>query len=231
MKKKTRVLLCEDDPNLGTLLSEYLIAKGFETDLATDGAEGLKLFKRNTYDFLIFDVMMPVKDGFTLAREIREEDRHTPILFLTAKSMKEDTLQGFDAGGDDYMTKPFSMEELLVRMNAILRRTAVLPADPDSAQEFRIGKYQFDYNKQRLMLNDEETKLTTKENELLYLLCKNKNGVMERSLALKAIWGDDNYFNGRSMDVYIAKLRKHLRMDPSVEIINVHGRGFKLLDT
>jgi DNA-binding response OmpR family regulator len=230
MKKKTRVLLCEDDPNLGTLLSEYLIAKGFETDLATDGAEGLKLFKRNTYDFLIFDVMMPVKDGFTLAREIREEDRHTPILFLTAKSMKEDTLQGFDAGGDDYMTKPFSMEELLVRMNAILRRTAVLPADPDSAQEFRIGKYQFDYNKQRLMLNDEETKLTTKENELLYLLCKNKNGVMERSLALKAIWGDDNYFNGRSMDVYIAKLRKHLRMDPSVEIINVHGRGFKLLD-
>ncbi|MFN8700361.1 MAG: response regulator transcription factor [Flavobacteriales bacterium] len=230
MKKKTRVLLCEDDPNLGTLLSEYLIAKGFETDLATDGAEGLKLFKRNTYDFLILDVMMPVKDGFTLAREIREEDRHTPILFLTAKSMKEDTLQGFDAGGDDYMTKPFSMEELLVRMNAILRRTAVLPADPDSAQEFRIGKYQFDYNKQRLMLNDEETKLTTKENELLYLLCKNKNGVMERSLALKAIWGDDNYFNGRSMDVYIAKLRKHLRMDPSVEIINVHGRGFKLLD-
>jgi DNA-binding response OmpR family regulator len=230
MKKKTRVLLCEDDPNLGTLLSEYLIAKGFESDLATDGAEGLKLFKRNTYDFLILDVMMPVKDGFTLAREIREEDRHTPILFLTAKSMKEDTLQGFDAGGDDYMTKPFSMEELLVRMNAILRRTAVLPADPDSAQEFRIGKYQFDYNKQRLMLNDEETKLTTKENELLYLLCKNKNGVMERSLALKAIWGDDNYFNGRSMDVYIAKLRKHLRMDPSVEIINVHGRGFKLLD-
>lgn len=222
--------MCEDDPNLGTLLSEYLIAKGFESDLATDGAEGLKLFKRNTYDFLILDVMMPVKDGFTLAREIREEDRHTPILFLTAKSMKEDTLQGFDAGGDDYMTKPFSMEELLVRMNAILRRTAVLPADPDSAQEFRIGKYQFDYNKQRLMLNDEETKLTTKENELLYLLCKNKNGVMERSLALKAIWGDDNYFNGRSMDVYIAKLRKHLRMDPSVEIINVHGRGFKLLD-
>lgn len=231
MKKKTRVLLCEDDPNLGTLLSEYLIAKGFETDLATDGVEGLKLFRRNTYDFLILDVMMPVKDGFTLAREIREEDRHTPILFLTAKSMKEDTLQGFDAGGDDYMTKPFSMEELLVRMNAILRRTAVLPADADSAQEFRIGKYQFDYNKQRLMLNDEETKLTTKENELLYLLCKNKNGVMERSLALKAIWGDDNYFNGRSMDVYIAKLRKHLRMDPSVEIINVHGRGFKLLDT
>ncbi|MFN8776722.1 MAG: response regulator transcription factor [Flavobacteriales bacterium] len=231
MKKNTRVLLCEDDPNLGTLLSEYLNAKGFETDLATDGAEGLKMFRRNTYDFLVLDVMMPVKDGFTLAREIRQEDKHTPILFLTARSMKEDTLEGFDAGGDDYLTKPFSMEELLVRMNAILRRTAVLPVDPGEAQEFRIGKYSFDYNKQKLLLDDEEAKLTTKENELLYLLCKNKNGVMERSMALKAIWGDDNYFNGRSMDVYIAKLRKHLRKDPSVEIINVHGRGFKLLDT
>lgn len=230
MKKKTRVLLCEDDPNLGTLLMDYLTAKGFETDLATDGAEGLKLFKRNTYDFLILDVMMPVKDGFTLAREIREEDRHTPILFLTAKSMKEDTLQGFEAGGDDYLTKPFSMEELLVRMNAILRRSAVLPADSDTPQEFTIGKYQFDYNKQRLDWQGQETKLTTKENELLFLLCKHKNGIMERSLALKAIWGDDNYFNGRSMDVYIAKLRKHLRNDPTVEIINVHGKGFKLLD-
>jgi two-component system, OmpR family, response regulator len=230
MKKKTRVLLCEDDPNLGTLLSDYLGAKGFEADLATDGAEGLKLFRRNTYDFLILDVMMPVKDGFTLAREIREEDRHVPILFLTAKSMKEDTLKGFEAGADDYMTKPFSMEELLVRMNAILRRSAVLPTDQDSPQEFEIGKYHFDYNKQRLVWNGEETKLTTKENELLFLLCRNKNGIMERSLALKAIWGDDNYFNGRSMDVYIAKLRKHLKNDPSVEIINVHGRGFKLLD-
>jgi len=230
MKKKIRVLLCEDDPNLGALLTDYLNVKGFETDLATDGAEGLRLFKRNTYDFLILDVMMPVKDGFTAAREIREIDRHTPILFLTAKSMKEDTLQGFEAGGDDYMTKPFSMEELLVRMNAILRRSSVLPADSDTPQEFQVGGYHYDYNKQRLDWQGEETKLTTKENELLYLLCKHKNGIMERSLALKAIWGDDNYFNGRSMDVYIAKLRKHLRNDPAVEIINVHGKGFKLLD-
>lgn len=230
MKKKTRVLLCEDDPNLGTLLSEYLNAKGFETDLAIDGQEGSKLTKRNTYDFFILDVMMPVKDGFTLAREIRQEDKHTPILFLTAKSMKEDTLQGFEAGADDYMTKPFSMEELMVRMNAILRRTAALPEADDEAQEFEIGTYHFDYNKQRLVSpTGEESKLTTKENELLYLLCKNKNGVMERSFALKAIWGDDNYFNGRSMDVYIAKLRKHLKEDPKVEIINIHGRGFKLL--
>lgn len=231
MKKKVRVLLCEDDPNLGTLLSEYLNAKGFETDLATDGAEGSKLYKKNTYDFIILDVMMPVKDGFTLAAEIREEDKHTPILFLTAKSMKEDTLEGFKAGADDYMTKPFSMEELLVRMNAILRRTAALPEDGEEVKDYKVGKYHFDYNKQRLMLDGEETKLTTKENELLYLLCKNKNGVMERSFALKAIWGDDNYFNGRSMDVYIAKLRKHLKDDPAIEILNIHGRGFKLVDS
>lgn len=230
MKKKVRVLLCEDDPNLGTLLSEYLNAKGFETELAIDGQEGSKLVKRNTYDFLILDVMMPVKDGFTLAREIRQEDKHTPILFLTAKSMKEDALEGFEAGADDYMTKPFSMEELLARMNAILRRSAALPEDDGVPQLFDIGTYTFDYNTQRLVssLGNEE-KLTTKENELMYLLCKNKNGVMERSFALKAIWGDDNYFNGRSMDVYIAKLRKHLKDDPKVEIINVHGRGFKLL--
>jgi DNA-binding response OmpR family regulator len=229
MKKKTRVLLCEDDPNLGTLLKEYLIAKGFETDLATDGVEGLKAFRRSTYDFLILDVMMPLKDGFTVAREIREDDKHTPILFLTAKSMKEDTLEGFKSGGDDYLTKPFSMEELMARMNAILRRTSALPDTSEEAVRFNVGKYDFDYNKQKLSLGDQEIKLTTKENELLCLLCKNKNGIMERSYALKAIWGDDNYFNGRSMDVYIAKLRKHLKEDSAVEIINIHGRGFKLL--
>ena len=230
MKKKTRVLLCEDDPNLGTLLKEYLIAKGFETDLATDGVEGLKAFRRSTYDFVILDVMMPLKDGFTVAREIREDDKHTPILFLTAKSMKEDTLEGFKAGGDDYLTKPFSMEELMARMNAILKRTSALPDSADEAVQFNIGKYEFDYNKQKLSLDKDEIKLTTKENELLYLLCKNKNGILERSFALKAIWGDDNYFNGRSMDVYIAKLRKHLKDDKAIEIINIHGRGFKLVD-
>jgi DNA-binding response OmpR family regulator len=230
MKKKVRVLLCEDDPNLGTLLTEYLNAKGFETDHAVDGMEGSKLYKKNTYDFLVLDVMMPVKDGFTLAAEIREEDKHTPILFLTAKSMKEDTLEGFKAGADDYMTKPFSMEELLVRMNAILRRTAALPEDGEEVKEFKVGTYHFDYNKQRLLNEGQEYKLTTKENELLYLLCKNKNGILERSFALKAIWGDDNYFNGRSMDVYIAKLRKHLKDDKAIEIINIHGRGFKLVD-
>jgi two-component system OmpR family response regulator len=229
MKKKTRVLLCEDDPNLGALLREYLNAKNFETDLATDGQEGSKMYKRGSYDFLILDVMMPIKDGFTLAKEIRQDDKHTPILFLTAKSMKEDTLEGFKSGGDDYLTKPFSMEELLARINAILRRTNALPDSADDVVHYNIGRYDFDYNKQKLSLNDQEIKLTTKENELMYLLCKNKNGVMERSYALKAIWGDDNYFNGRSMDVYIAKLRKHLKEDTAVEIINIHGRGFKLL--
>jgi DNA-binding response OmpR family regulator len=229
MNTKTRILLCEDDPNLGSLLSEYLSAKGFEATLATDGSEGLKMFKRQTFDFLILDVMMPVKDGFTLAEEIREMNRHVPILFLTAKSMKEDTLKGFKAGGDDYMTKPFSMEELLVRINAILRRSSALPEQGDEPAEFEIGKFSFDYNTQKLSNNGDAVKLTTKENELLFLLCKHKNGVLERQFALKAIWGDDNYFNGRSMDVYIAKLRKHLKKDEDVEIINVHGRGFKLL--
>lgn len=229
MKKKNRILLCEDDPNLGTLLSEYLDAKGFECVLATDGVEGLKAFRREHFDFVILDVMMPNKDGFTVAQEIRQDDRHTPILFLTAKSMKEDTLQGFKAGADDYMTKPFSMEELLVRVNAILRRSAALPAEGEVVTEFEIGTLQFDYNKQRLYHDGKESKLTTKENELLFLLAKHKNGLLERNYALNAIWGDDNYFNGRSMDVYIAKLRKHLKPDPSVEIINVHGKGFKLL--
>ena len=172
---------------------------------------------------------MPVKDGFTVAQEIRAEDKHTPILFLTAKSLKEDTLKGFEVGGDDYMTKPFAMEELLARVNVILKRTnPLIMAEEESAVEV-LGNYNFDYSKHKLFFGGEESKLTTKENELLYLLAKNKNGILERSYALKTIWGDDNYFNGRSMDVYIAKLRKHLRGDERLEIINVHGKGFKLL--
>ena len=228
LKKKVKVLLCEDDPNLGKLLKDYLIAKDFEAELATDGAEGLKLFKRETFDFLILDVMMPVKDGFAVAKEVRKEDRHTPILFLTAKSMKEDTLEGFESGGDDYMTKPFSMEELVARIHAILRRSTPFPVS-DEETIVQIGKYIFDYRKQKLSINGDEIKLTTKENELLFLLSKSRNGVLERSLALKHIWGEDSYFNGRSMDVYIAKIRKHLREDSSVEILNIHGKGFKML--
>jgi len=230
MKSKVRILLVEDDPNLGSLLSDYLTAKGFETKLATDGEKGLKLFNLQSFDFLILDVMMPKKDGFTLAKEIRQLNKQVPILFLTAKSMSDDTIEGFKSGGDDYMTKPFSMEELLVRINAILRRTSSIPELGDETRLFTIGKFEFDYNKQKLVSPDSESKLTTKENELLYLLCKNKNGILERNHALNMIWGDDNYFNGRSMDVYIAKLRKHLKLDESIQILNVHGRGFKLLE-
>lgn len=229
MTSKTRILLAEDDPNLGSLLQEYLQAKDFDTVLCTDGDKAFKNFSKQQFDFVILDVMMPVKDGFTVAKEIRTINKKIPIIFLTAKSMKEDTLKGFSLGADDYITKPFSMEELLVRINAILRRTDNYQVENKEEHAFEIGTFNFDYDRQILKLAEDETKLTTKENELLYLLCLNKNGVLERNYALNAIWGDDNYFNGRSMDVYIAKLRKHLRPDPTLEIINIHGKGFKLL--
>ena len=229
MKKKTNVLVVEDDPNLGALLTEYLRAKGYEATLAEDGQKGWEAYKQSQFDFLIFDVMMPVKDGFSLARDIRVVDQRTPILFLTAKGMKEDTFEGFRAGADDYMTKPFSMEELLMRMNAILRRTSGSAQPTVQKAEYHVGGYHFDYRQQTLAINGDKTKLTTKENELMKLLCDHMGGVLERSAALSQVWGDDNYFNGRSMDVYIAKLRKHLKSDGSVQIVNVHGKGFKLL--
>jgi two-component system OmpR family response regulator len=172
---------------------------------------------------------MPRKDGFEVAIEIRKESKQIPILFLSARSMKEDTLEGFKVGADDYMTKPFSMEELLVRINAILRRTSSLPQEGEEVTEFSVGVFEFDYNLQQIHLNGNTTRLTTKENELLFLLVRHKNGLLERNHALSAIWGDANYFNGRSMDVYIAKLRKHLREDDRIEILNVHGKGFKLI--
>lgn len=230
MKSKTRILLAEDDPNLGTLLKEYLEAKDFEAVLCTDGDKAFKVFNQQQFDFIILDVMMPLKDGFTVAKEIRTINKRIPIIFLTAKSMKQDTLKGFDIGADDYITKPFSMEELLVRINAILRRTDGYGNMDGEKKIFELGDFSFDYERQLLKRDgEEEKKLTTKENELLHLLCLNKNGVLERNYALNAIWGDDNYFNGRSMDVYIAKLRKHLKPDPNLEIINIHGKGFKLL--
>lgn len=229
MNSKIRILLAEDDPNLGTLLQEFLEAKDFETVLCTDGDKAFKTFSKQQFDFVILDVMMPIKDGFTVAKEIRTLNKKIPIVFLTAKSMKEDTLKGFNLGADDYITKPFSMEELLVRVNAILRRTDQAQIQGDEKRIFEIGDFVFDYDRQILKHDVDETKLTTKENELLYLLTLNKNGVLERNYALNAIWGDDNYFNGRSMDVYIAKLRKHLRPDSTIEIINIHGKGFKLL--
>jgi DNA-binding response OmpR family regulator len=226
-ENKVKVLLAEDDENLGSLLREYLQAKSYETHWVTDGDKAFKSFEKNKYDICILDIMMPVKDGFTLAKEIRTLNREMPIIFLTAKSMKEDVFEGFSIGADDYITKPFSMEELLYRMQAILRRTK---GDISKKQEiFNIGKYRFDTNKHLLMLDNNELKLTTKESELLRLLCNNANQVLERNFALRTIWIDDNYFNARSMDVYITKLRKYLKEDPSIEIMNIHGTGYKLI--
>lgn len=226
MKNPTKILLAEDDLNLGNLLSDYLRAKGYETVLAANGDEAFNYFAKGGFNLCLFDVMMPIKDGFTLAKEIRKIDETIPIIFLTAKSMKEDTLQGFKSGADDYISKPFSMEELLARINAVLRRTSPQTKE-EVAHVFNIGKYTFDYQKRILVLNNQEQKLTSKENELLRLLCLNQGKMLERTYALKAIWDDDNYFNARSMDVYIAKLRKHLSEDDTIEIMNVHGRGFR----
>ena len=222
-----KILVVEDDPNLGLLLQEYLSIKGFETDLGHDGDEGLSLFVKKQYDLCIFDVMMPKKDGFTLAKEIRMSDKEVPIIFLTAKSQKEDTLQGFRIGADDFMTKPFSMEELLARMQAILRRK-----NRDEVEQVKIYKFadfNFDYEHQSLQRNGQSDKLTGKESELLKILCENLGKPVSRSFALKTIWGDDSYFNARSMDVYVTKLRKYLKTDETVQIINLHGEGFKLV--
>ncbi len=222
---KTRILLVEDDTNLGSLLKEYLIAKGFETELQADGEKGLLAFKRERYDLCILDVMMPVKDGFTLAKDIHIMDPDVPFIFLTAKSMKSDILTGFNIGADDYITKPFSMEELLMRIEAILRRTT----KSTNQDVFKLGSFLFDANKQTLTNSEGSTKLTTKESDLLKLLCQYSNQILERNYALKAIWKDDSYFNARSMDVYITKLRKHLKTEPTTQIINVHGKGYKLI--
>jgi len=227
MDEKTKILLCEDDENLGMLLREYLQAKGYATDLMPDGDAGYKAFIKNKYDICVLDVMMPKKDGFALAQEIRQANAEVPILFLTAKTLKEDILEGFKIGADDYMTKPFSMEELLLRIEAILRR--VKGKKSKEGVVYKMGKFTFDTQKQLLMLGDNVTKLTTKESELLSLLCAHANDILERNHALKTIWIDDNYFNARSMDVYITKLRKHLKADPSIEIINIHGKGYKII--
>ena len=200
MEEKLRILLCEDDENLGTLTREYLEDKGFKAELYADGEAGYKAFLKGKYDICLLDVMMPKKDGYQLAQEIRAVNSDVPIIFLTAKALKEDILEGFKIGADDYITKPFSMEELVMRIEAILRFT-----------------------------DDRSENLTTKESELLSLLCAHLNEILERNFALKTIWIDDNYFNARSMDVYITKLRKKLKEDPSIEIINIHGKGYKLI--
>ena len=209
------------------LLREYLQAKGYEADLCPDGEAGYKAFLKDEYDMCVLDVMMPKMDGFQLAQEIRQVNQEIPVIFLTAKNLKEDIFEGFKIGADDYITKPFSMEELVYRMEAILRR--VHGKQQKNVSVYHIGRFIFDTRRQILAIGDKQTKLTTKESELLILLCAHANDVLQRELALKTIWIDDNYFNARSMDVYITKLRKHLKDDPEIEINNVHGKGYRLI--
>lgn len=227
MNKKISILLAEDDENLGQLLFTFLQNKGFHVILTRNGKMAYDRFTKDPFDFCVFDVMMPEMDGFTLAKEIREIDKKVPILFLTAKSMKEDRLQGFEIGGDDYLTKPFSMEELLARINVINKR--IHPEVINVNTEIYVGKIRYEPELRLLHVSGGAKKLTTKENDLLLLLVKNQNEILDRQATLRAIWGDDNYFNGRSMDVYIAKLRKLLHEDDNIEIMNIHGKGFKLL--
>lgn len=228
MEKTIHILLAEDDVNLGSLLRQYLEAKGYTTDLFNDGEKAINGFRTGSYDICILDIMMPKKDGFAVASDIREVNTSIPIIFLTAKNLKEDVLTGFKIGADDYITKPFNMEELLLRIEAVLRRSGAM--EIESVSSYKIGRYTFDSNKQQLQLDEgDPDKLTTKESELLRLLCVNTNKVLERNYALKQIWDDDNYFNARSMDVYITKLRKKLSADPTIEILNIHGKGYKLI--
>ncbi len=224
--KKDKILIVEDDLNLGQILKEYLEAKGFETILCRDGQEGIEAFRSESFDLCLLDIMMPRKDGFTLAKEMRLTNKQVPIIFLTAKSMKEDAIEGFKIGADDYITKPFSMEELLLRLKAILRRTG---SGASNMQSYAFGEFEFKYDQQILSFGEDDRKLTSKESELLKLLCQNINRTLDRSAALKTIWKDDSYFNARSMDVYIAKLRKYLKKDPEIQILTIHGEGFKLV--
>ena len=208
MEERMKILLCEDDENLGMLLREYLQAKGYDTELCVDGEAGYKAFLKEKYDLCVLDVMMPKKDGFSLAKDIRQSNQEVPIIFLTAKTLKEDILEGFKLGADDYLTKPFSMEELTFRIEAVLRR--VRGKKNKDRTFYKIGSFTFDTQKQILARGEEQTKLTTKESELLSLLCAHANEILQRDFALKTIWIDDNYFNARSMDVYITKLRKQI---------------------
>ena len=223
-----KVLLVEDDANLGILLQEYLGHKSFDVDLQRNGVDGLTAFKRNEYDVLLLDVMMPKKDGFTLASEIRAMDSDVPIIFLTAKSMKEDKIKGLTLGADDYITKPFSMEVLELKINAILRRLDKNDIEPPK-DTYNVGDTELDYKHQTLKYNGSSVHLTTKENELLRLFCERPNKILEREVALKQVWNNDSYFTARSMDVFISKLRKYLKQDSKLAIVNVHGVGYKLI--
>lgn len=223
---KIRILLAEDDANFGTIFQGYLITKGYPTTLCQNGEEALNTFKSQEFDLCLLDVMMPVMDGFTLAKEIKKINKSIPIIFLTAKNQQESILEGFKAGADDYITKPFSMDELLMRIHAVYSRYELANTQPTT---FQIGSFSFDSPRHTLLKDGKTIKLTSKESDLLLLLCENLGNTLERSKALKTIWDEDTYFNARSMDVYITKLRKYFAEDPSVQLLNVHGVGFKLV--
>jgi DNA-binding response OmpR family regulator len=228
------ILLVEDDRNFGDVLRSYLEMHNYDVTLATDGEAGWNTFKGGNFDLCILDVMMPKKDGFTLGREIKESNQEMPLIFLTAKALKEDVIDGFKIGADDYITKPFNSEELLYRVQAVLKRSAAVPNPEENKKEFDIGKYHFNYPLRILTFRDGDTvekdKLSPKEAHLLRLFCIHKNEVLARSLALTQIWEEDNYFTARSMDVFVTKLRKYLKNDENIEIVNIHGNGFRLID-
>lgn len=231
---ENKILLVEDDQNFGDVLRSYLEMHDYDVTLATDGEQGLEKYHEGTYDLCIFDVMMPKKDGFTLAKDIREKDEDMPIIFLTAKTMKEDVVKGFKIGADDYISKPFNSEELLYRIQAILKRS-LAKADPrEEIKEFTIGKYHFNFPLRILTFDpggaeEEQSKLSPKEAQLLRMFAMYMNDILPRSEALTKIWGEDNYFTARSMDVFVTKLRKYLKKDENIEIVNIHGNGFQLL--
>ena len=232
--EETRILLVEDDPNFGDVLRSYLEMNDYEVTLATDGLAGWDAYRKNNrFDLCILDVMMPKKDGFSLAKDIREKDKTMPIIFLTAKTMKEDVLHGFKLGADDYISKPFNSEELLYRIQAVLKRSAPKSDPKDEIKDFKISKYHFNFPLRSLVLEgapeNEEAKLSPKEAQLLKMFCQRVNDILPRSEALTKIWGEDNYFTARSMDVFVTKLRKYLAADPDIEIVNIHGNGFQLL--
>jgi DNA-binding response OmpR family regulator len=221
-----KILLVEDDPNLGFVIKDNLAVKGFDVTLCTDGVAGEQAFQNDAFNLCIFDVMLPKKDGFALARSVREKNQQVPILFLTAKSMIEDKLAGFQTGADDYITKPFSLDELFYRIDVFLRRSNGTETPTNSA--FKVGQYEFDPSNLTLKNQSTEKTLTQKEAEVLKLLYKNRDRVLKREEILNQIWGNDDYFMGRSMDVFISKLRKYLKEDPAIQIVNYHGVGFRL---
>lgn len=229
VNRKVKILLVEDDPNLSLVIQDYLEMIDYQVKLCKNGEEGLAEYHNDNYDLVILDIMMPIKDGFSVAEDIRKQDDVTPIIFLTAKSLKEDRIKGFQAGCDDYISKPFSTEELSLRIKAILKRCIAIPVkvENETPKIFNIGKFTFDYENMLLVAGDDKQNLTRKEAALLQLLCVHQNKLLTRETALKSIWGSDDYFIGRSMDVFITKLRKYLKDDPSISITNVHGMGFK----